>query len=255
MLSTQHQRRAIERDLTRLADGTLEPDRRERVERLVASSGELQARLGDQRRALDAIRTARGERAPLGLRIRTRAIGADARRRPRVLGLALAGAVAALVWGLSALGGGQTGPTVADAATVAALPPTMTAPGPRDDEAALPRLRAAELPFPYWEDRFGWRATGVRTDRVDSRTLTTVFYSRAGRQIAYSIVAGPPLAAGAVARTLDRNHVALRSFVSGERQVVTWLRQGHTCVLSGVGVPLGALTALAAWRAHGELPY
>ncbi len=255
MLSSHRHRRADERDLTRLADGTLEPERREHVKRLIASSGELQAGLRDQRRALAAIHAARGERAPLPLRIRTREIDAGARRRPRTPGLVLAGAVAALVWAMSALGGGQAGPTVADAATVAALPPTMTAPEPRDDGVSLPRLRAAGLPFPYWEDRFGWRATGVRTDRVDSRTLTTVFYSRAGRQIAYTIVGGSPLPAGAVTRTLERNHLALRSFTSGESRVLTWLRRGHTCVLSGVGVPLGAMLKLATWRGHGELPY
>ena len=72
-----------------------------------------------------------------------------------------------------------------------------------------------------------------------------------------SIVAGAPLATGASAgaRTTERDHLYLQSFSSGPRQVVTWLRKGHTCVLSGVGVSRGQLLQLATWRAHGELPY
>jgi hypothetical protein len=254
MFLTHRHRRATERDLARLADGTLSPGRRARVERVVAASSELQSRLRDERRVVAAVRAARGERAPLSLRLSTRAIVARSRRRPRVLVLATAAVLAALVVTISVVGGGQAGPTVAEAATVAVRPATASAPAPRDDDAALP-LWAADVPFPYWQDRFGWRATGVRSDRVGGRTLTTVFYRRAGRQIAYSIAAGAPLPAGARTRAIDRNHLALSVMTSGPRVVVTWLRRGHTCVLSGAGVPLSELLRLASWRAHGELPY
>jgi hypothetical protein len=48
----------------------------------------------------------------------------------------------------------------------------------------------------------------------------------------------------------------LASWWSKGRPVVTWLRQGHTCVLSGGrGVSFGALQKLAGWRAHGEIPF
>jgi hypothetical protein len=33
------------------------------------------------------------------------------------------------------------------------------------------------------------------------------------------------------------------------------LRRGHTCVLSGVGVPGRVLVRLAAWRGNGTIPY
>src|SRR5271165_491928 len=96
--------RATERDLARLADGTLERGRREYVERNVAGSGELQSRLRDQRRALAAVRSHTGDRAPLALRLSRRALAPATRRRSRVLGLGLAGALAALIWALSAVG-------------------------------------------------------------------------------------------------------------------------------------------------------
>jgi hypothetical protein len=247
--------RATERDLARLADGTLDRGRRDAVERSVAGSGELQSRLRDQRRAVDAIRTHVGERAPLALRLRRRALAVPARQRPRLLGLGLAGALGALVWALAAVGAGQAGLTVADAATLAARPATATVPEPPDDHATLPHLRAAGLPFPYWEDRFGWKATGVRSDDVEGRPLTTVFYRSHGRRIAYTIVPGTRLPAVAGAGTITRSGIVVHMYTDDRRLIATWLRRGHTCVLSGIDVPLATLLELAVWRSHGAVPY
>ena len=247
--------RATKRDLARLADGTLEPGRRERVERSVAASSELQSRLRDQRRAVDAVRAHTVERAPLALRVRRRALATSERHRSRALGLGLVGALGALVWSLAALGGGQAVLTVADAATIAARPATVTVAEPPDDSATLPRLRAAGLPFPYWEDRFGWKATGVRTDDIDGRALTTVFYRSHGRRIAYTIVPGTRLPAASGAETIKRGGIVVHASTDNRRLIVTWLRRGHTCVLSGTDVPLGTLLELAVWRSHGRLPY
>jgi hypothetical protein len=247
---------ALERDLTRLADGTLPPERRELVERLLAGSPELQLRLREQRRAVAATRwVAQRDRAPVALRMRRRAL--TDRRPPRTLfiGLGLAGTVGTLAVALATLGGSQAGLTVAQAATIATRPAIVTVAQPRDGAVMLPRLREAGLPFPYWEDRFGWRATGVRRDEVDGRQLTTVFYRRGHQLIGYTIVGGAPLAPGASARTTTRAGLDLGSFSTAQRQVVTWLRRGHTCVLSGVDAPLDALLGLAVWRGSGRLPY
>ena len=260
--------RALERDLARLADGTIEPGRREQVERSVAASDELQARLREQLMAVAATRTLASERAPATLRMRrrwlARAVGPHAsgrraswrsRKRSPALGLGMAGVLVAAVSVLVALGGSQAGLTVANAATLAVRPATARVAEPPDDGTTLPHVRAAGLPFPYWEDRFGWVATGVRRDDVDGRVLTTVFYGRHGRDIAYTIVPGTSLRAGHDARTLRHGALRLVTFTTGHRLVVMWLRRGHTCVLSGAGVPLGSLVKLAAWRGHGTLPY
>jgi hypothetical protein len=139
---------------------------------------------------------------------------------------------------------------------MAARPATASVAEPADDATTLPLVRAAGLTFPYWEDAFGWRATGIRRDRVNGRALTTVFYRSHGRRIAYTIVSGASLAPGhGDVRAVTRHGVTLRAFVSDRRRVVTWLRRGQTCVLSGVGVPAGVLLKLAAWRAHGALAY
>jgi hypothetical protein len=256
--------RALERDVARLADGTLVGPRRELLGRMLAGSPELERRLDEQRRALAAVRSSgTRERAPLALRIRHRTLKTGQTPRPfsrQRLGAGLAGALAALAAILVLVGGGQAGPTVALAATIAARPATATVAEPPDDSVALPRLRAAGLPFPYWEDHFGWRATGARTDRIDGRAMTTVFYRRGAEQIAYTIVSGRSLAAIASTRAptgaTTRPPAGLATFsTAGGRLVVTWLRRGHTCVLSGSSVSLHALVELASWRGHGGLPY
>lgn len=171
--------------------------------------------------------------------------------------LVAAATTAALIWTLSVVGGGRTGPTVADAATFALRPPTANVASPHDDgHPALPGISSGGLAFPYWEDQFGWHATGIRRDRLDGRLLTTVFYRRAHQVVAYTIVPGSSLRVAGSTPTLHRDGVDVRSFWMGDRLVVTWLRDGHTCVLSGSsGVRLDALTKLADWRDGGELRY
>ncbi len=177
------------------------------------------------------------------MRLHHRALTGRARRRGPALTAGLAGAAAALLWTVLSLGGGQAALTVAQAATIAVRPITAAVAEPRDDQTALPGVRAAGLAFPYWGDRFGWRATGMRTDRLDGRRLTTVFYRRGAARIAYTIVAGPALAARS--RSTSRPRHALSTSTDGGRTIVTWMRRGHTCVLSGRDVPAGALQSLA----------
>ena len=247
---------SVERDLARLADGTLDAYQSERVERLVARSPELQARLRDQRRALDAVRSvAHCERAPLAVRMRRQPPAAGPRWRGALLGLGALGTAAALLWTVALLTGSQAGLTVAQAATLATRPARIPVSEPRNDGVTLPHLRAAGLPFPYWEDRFDWRAEGARKDRLDGRPETTVFYRRDGKSVAYTIVSGKSLPIAPGAQTITRAGTVLTSYSIRGTRVVTWLRRGHTCVLSGRGVPLQALLKLAVWRGRGQIPY
>jgi hypothetical protein len=254
---------ALERDLARLADGTLVGPRRELLNRLLDGSPELQRRLDEQRRARTAVRSsAARERAPLALRTRHHGLTTRARQPLRaqrwLLGPGLAGTLAALAAIIALAATGPAAPTVALAATVATRPAVATVAEPADGSVTLPRLRAAGaggLPFPYWEDRFGWHAIGARADRVDGRELTTVFYRRRSQRIAYTIVSGRPLPAGAPTRALALRHLRLTLLTSRPQLVLTWLRRGHTCVVSGRDVPLQAVLELATWRAHGRIPY
>ncbi|MGH2915137.1 MAG: hypothetical protein ACRDMX_09115, partial [Solirubrobacteraceae bacterium] len=165
-------------------------------------------------------------------------------------------AAAAAVIAVVVFAGGPAGaPTVAQAAALANRPAVAAAPGPRGESATLAGLSAAGLPYPYWDDRFAYKATGVRRDRLDGRLATTVYYTRGERQVAYTIVSGTPLPTGASTRSTTRNGVQLRSLSTHGRLTVTWLRRGHTCVLTAANTPLAVLLRLASWRGEGDIPY
>jgi hypothetical protein len=236
-----------ERDLTALAGGELSGRRRKRLEAEVAASPELQAALADQRRAIGAVR-ALEVRAPAALRARVeaeRAAAAAPRRRVR-FGAALAGAAAVVVLALAlTLPGGAGGPSVVEAAELSTREPTDPAPRP-----AGPKVLAASnegLPFPDWAERFGWRASGERRDEIDGREAVTVFYEKEGARVAYTIVSGEALERPADADAARRADTQLRVLEEDGRTVVTWERDGHTCVLSGAGTPTAKLLDLAAW--------
>ncbi len=218
-------------------------------------------------RAVDAIRAANAATpAPAGLRARV-----DATRRERTsrrhrgrsrgrLGLAagFAGALAAaaLVAILLLPSGTPGGPSVSVAAALGVRPAVEAAPAIRAGEPALLDREAADIPFPNWAPPFGWRATGARTDRIGGRRAVTVFYARGARRVAYTIVEGSALERPDGARSTSRAGTEFRSLALGGRPVVTWRRQGHTCVLvGGPGVSDARLLALAGWRDGGSLPY
>lgn len=221
----------------------------------MADSPELQAFVREQHGALGAIRAA-AVFAPSELRARLSDAPPGVRsthHRPLAPALAavcvLAVAVAVVVSTI-----GSAAPTVAQAAQLASRPATAATPA-GSGGAVLAGLRVAGLPFPYWEDRFGWLASGVRRDSLSGRTTTTVFYRGAGRSIGYTIVPGPALATPANARVTVRDGTRIAILRIGSRTVVTWLRRGHSCVLSGSGMPSDALVRLAAFRSHGAIPY
>jgi hypothetical protein len=240
-------------DVTALADGSLPERRRSEVERRVADSPELSTVLERQRRALDVVRAA-AVPAPPSLRARVGALAAP-RRRPLVgaLGVATA-AAAALVVLLVLPGGGPDAPSVAQAAELAARGSTG-GPPPRYDNAPLLDREIGGIRFPRWQERFGWRASGVRTDQLGGRDATTVYYRYDGHRIAYTIVGGSGLPLPSGGQRTTRAGTALHSLRIGGRTVVTWRRRGHTCVLSGAGVRLRTLLVLASWRAGGGIEY
>nr|MDQ2897697.1 hypothetical protein [Actinomycetota bacterium] len=170
-------------------------------------------------------------------------------------GAAVAVAAAAIIAVLVIAGGATGSPTIAQAAVLATRTPMAPAPVHRGDSVILPRFSAAGLPYPYWEDRFGYKATGVRRDRLEGRLATTVYYTHSGRRLAYTILTGAPILAGTSTHSTNRNRVLLRSFTARGRLIVTWLRRGHTCVLSGTDTPLPVLLRLASWKGGGEIPY
>ena len=129
--------------------------------------------------------------------------------------------------------------------------PTRTIPRPATDK--LLDRRAAGLPFPDWSQQSGWRATGARTDTLDGRRMTTVFYATGARRIAYTIVGGAALdEPGGRDKVVEGTPVRLVR--AGQPALVTWLRRGHTCVLSATADP-ETLRKLAGWKGKGAVAF
>jgi hypothetical protein len=243
-------------ELAALADGTLKGRRRARLLAEIGRSPQLAERFERQRRAVAALRSV-DDRAPAWLRARLEPESKQRRRRSFSLSLPLAGGLAAgaafAVLLALLLPGGAGGPSVVEASELAARPAEAAAPGPVRSEPALLDARAEGLAFPNWAEEFGWRASGRREDEIDGRRAVTVFYEKGGRRIGYTILSGDPVDPPDEASTTDREGIALRGLSAGGRVIVTWLRGGHTCVLSGTDVDAATLLDLAAWQGKGAV--
>ena len=129
----------------------------------------------EEQAALSAIAALHEDHAPAALRIRIQLMAVLARRqrkeaRRRVFvaaaGILAAAAVAAPLLLLS----GSPAPSVADVLAPAHKSAHTPVADPPDGRVILPDVAGSGLAFPYWGDRFGWRARGVRWDHLDGRT-------------------------------------------------------------------------------------
>jgi hypothetical protein len=242
-------------DLAAAADGTLDPARQAEIEAMAAADSELADALERQRRAVTMIRGATAElHAPLALRERLetdRQRLAKPRAKRRWFSVALAGAAAAAVLLAAVLVAPSGAPTVADAAAFASAPATAPAPAA---EGAMLDLSQDGIPFPAWTEKFGWEAVGSRTDELDGRSTTTVFYEKDGKRLAYTIVGGDALDVpdGTV---INAENTPVTVFPEDGKLVATWERDGQTCVLSGAGVDEAKLAELAGWTGKGALAF
>ncbi len=181
--------------------------------------------------------------------IRDRLLGAGhsaARLRLGGALVAAAAATAALAVGLT--GGGGAALNLREAAALTLKPATMAAPAESHAHPAQLAAAVDGVPFPYWEERFGWRSTGARTDRVGGRSITTVFYNGdGGERIGYAIIAGLPTPSAMGGTVAWRGTVPYRLLRDHGVPVVTWQRDGRLCVLSGRGVSGATLLRLASW--------
>jgi hypothetical protein len=246
------------RDLASLADGSLEGYPRAELEARLAGSPTLRAAFERQRTGASALRGL-DLQAPASLRARllseAPAPSRGTARRRLALGGALAGAAAAAILGaVLVLSSGSEAPTVVEAARLSERPPT----GAIAVDPSNPKLLAANVegvPFPNWSKKFAWRQAGIRSDRLGDRDARTVLYEHAGKRIAYTIVSGDGIAAPTDATTVRRNGVNLHSLGDRGRRVVTWWRNGRTCVLSASDVSDRELLKLASWKGDGAVPF
>jgi hypothetical protein len=246
-------------DLAALADGSLPPERRPEVEARVAASPRLQALLREQQAALRVVRM-RQERAPRRLhdavaRLHgSRSAGGSpvrhARRhagRQRIvlgLGLGLAAAGAAALALLVLPGSEPAPPTLVEAAALAARAATSAEPSGEQSGAVLAGVKAWGLEYPNLSRAKGWRSSGSRTDRVGDRTAKTVFYTKDGRRIAYTILSPGSVRVPRGAAAWHRKGRPWYALDEDGRTVVAWERKGHMCVVSVNGIRRRALVDL-----------
>jgi len=235
-------------DLSALADGTLPAERRAEVEARVAASPELRELLEHQRHSVALTQALKADEPRASLqtnvealrwgRVRTR--GRRLAPRLAAVGLAVAAAVVAAV----VLTGGPGAPTVAEAARLAAKPPTEPAPASTGDSNLA--LDVEGVAFPDLAQAYGWTTLGARTGRVDGRDGIVVYYGKGGRQIAYAIVSGDGLPSPSGGQTTAVGGIPYQTLRLGDKLAVTWRRGGHTCVLIG-DATRAELVALASW--------
>lgn len=168
--------------------------------------------------------------------------------RAAATGVALAAALAVVLVLALPGGGGSSTPTPRAAAALALAPATLPAPGESPSNRSQLTASVGGVAFPYWEERFGWRDSGARSDRLGGRAVTTVFYSNPrGQRIGYAIVSGPaPPIAGAGA-VVKRWGVAYRLSAEHGANVIVWHRGGRLCVMAGRGISPHTLLDLASW--------
>lgn len=237
----------LEAELVLLVDGQLEPERAAELE----ARADLADRIALVRAGRDQLRGAAASvEAPFDLRRQVDALATRRSRRRRwrpLVALAGVGAAAAVALVLVTATGPPGVGDVLDAAgsgPAAALGPSG---GP-----LLP-VSVEGVRFPDYEEKFGWRAVGRRTDEVDGRDVTTVFYERGRERVSYSIVAGEALPEpdGEVVEAEGTRLVRV-----GDGNAVTWRRLGHTCVMDGSpGVSVGTVAELAGWKAKGKVAF
>jgi hypothetical protein len=175
------------------------------------------------------------------------AAGRVRRRRPRAPALGFAGAFAAAAAALAIVLVSGTGgaPSALAASRLALAQPTGAAP------AALVAA-GTTIRFPNWADR-GWPSAGTRRDTLDGRTVTTEFYrSYDVGTLGYAIVSGSPGKWGATGRVVSRHGGDYRVIASGGAQIVTWVQDGHTCVIASRTVSAATLVRLAVAQDRGS---
>jgi hypothetical protein len=183
-----------------------------------------------------------------------RASGSVARGGSRSRGLLFGGAATAVaavavVLVLVLAGGGSSKLSVREVSARTLLAATSAAPRESLRERGALTENVDGVAFPYWKGRFGWRASGARSDTIDGRAVNTVFYTNArGERIGYAILAGMPAPSARGGVVVARHGHPYRLLRENGVTSVVWLRKGHLCVVAGRGVSSSTLLALASWR-------
>jgi hypothetical protein len=226
------------------------PEHHRRVVRALQSGPRAPDRLHRRIEELHAEAVLRSRRVPV---LPDRAM-LRSRLRPAAMVAGVAAVlVVALVVALSASGPG--GSTVVQAAELSLRPSTEAAPPTNRERPAFLERSFAGVTFPAWSGKFGWRTDGARSGELDGRATATVYYTHTHHRIGYTVISGRTIEPPDHAETLKVRGVELHRFRLGSQDVVTFERNGRTCVLSGDVHDPDTLVKLASWKAEGSISF
>jgi hypothetical protein len=177
----------------------------------------------------------------------------------RLLALASLGLVAAAAWWVYEQWEFR-GATMPKVTAAAAGLPTEPAPKPVEGMPGVLDRAVETVSFPDL-GRFGWRATGARTDDVAGRSAVTVYYSHDSRRLRYTIVSGAGDVENATTMTSETVTSGGRTtnFVTGgPAMTLVFKRAGRTVVLTAPGAEpklRRTILRLAGYRAGGRLAF
>jgi hypothetical protein len=169
--------------------------------------------------------------------------------RPPGLAAGLAACAAAVALALVALtGGGASGPSVDDAVALALAPATAPAPAVDGTNGTALQDSVDGVTFPNyrWSEK-QWSTAGARDDQVEGRAAKTVVYRGPKGSVGYTIVDGKALDEPSGAKIVNRDGVRLAVLRKDGANIVTWRRNGHTCVLASKTASPDTLIRFATW--------
>ena len=264
MTQPEHQPEISERDLAELAalaDDKLSPRRRARIEARVAGSPQLAALLEEQRRGVAAhlrsvdVQRARVACAGASRRSASARAGAAPAASSCLRGRPWPGAwwppwrCSRWSWRSRCRGpAGRAWPR-----------PRSWRSCPRRQVPLSPgRRHCSTRTWRAWPSRTGPRSSGGARAAGASTSWTADAARRSstrrtGKRIGYTILTGDLIEPPEDARAAIREGTRLHYFRDGNRTVVTWPRNGRTCVLSGIGVELDVMLDLAGWKGKGAV--
>jgi hypothetical protein len=152
------------------------------------------------------------------------------RRRLLLTGGGLAGTLAAVVVALVLVLSPAGAPSLDEAVALALQTPTAAAPKVDPSDPGLLQTSVGGVSFPTYPH---WQATGSRTDEVGGRRAVTVAYRSDGKTVNYTIVDGEPLDVPREARSRSYEGFQFSVVPNADHRVITWEKDGRTCILAG----------------------
>jgi hypothetical protein len=160
---------------------------------------------------------------------------------PITAGLAAACVAAVLVFTLNPDSGSPSVSTAAGAGLGTATRPAPAVHGRFVD------ARVGSVRFPDYSYGLPFKAVGARHETIAGRNAVTVFYAGGGRRIGYTVLDGKPLSVPSSAKAVSYADLDAFSFTKDDARVVTWRRNGLTCILVSRSVDEQTMLQMAAW--------